>query len=80
MVVDDNDTILGVNGMYDFNNIINRRGTNCVKWDKNKSIFGKEDIVSMWIADMDFEVSPFIIEEMQKVLDTKVFGYQYASH
>ena len=80
MVVDDNDTILGVNRMYNFNNIINRRGTNCVKWDKNKSIFGKEDIVSMWIADMDFEVSPFIIEEMQKVLDTKVFGYQYASH
>src|SRR5699024_6124954 len=33
----------------------------------------------MWVADMDFEVSPYILEKVQKILNQKVFGYQYLS-
>jgi len=64
--------------MYDFDKITDRTGTNCLKWDMLREK-GMEDVLPMWVADMDFEVSPYIIEEMQKVLDRKIFGYQYTS-
>ena len=64
--------------MYDFDKVIDRTGTNCVKWDDVYE-HGLTDVLPMWVADMDFEVSPYIIEEMQKVLDRKVFGYQYTT-
>lgn len=65
--------------MYNFDKVINRKGTNCLKWDLLKDIYGKDEVESMWIADMDFEVSPHIISAMQKILDTKIFGYQFVS-
>lgn len=64
--------------MYCFDKAIDRTGTNCVKWDL-VSKQGFADVLPMWVADMDFEVSPHIIEEMQKVLNQKVFGYQYTT-
>lgn len=42
----------------------------------NGRSFGNEDAVSMWVADMDFKVSPHIIDEMQKVMDEGIFGYR----
>ena len=39
----------------DFNEIIDRRQTGCVKWDFNQRIFGREDILPLWVADMDFK-------------------------
>jgi len=39
----------------DFDRIIERRGTNCEKWDLLKEIFGREDLLPFWVADMDFE-------------------------
>lgn len=61
--------------MYDFDKEINRRGTSCLKWDFADSKFQGKDLLPMWIADMDFEAAPAIIEHMQKRLDEKVFGY-----
>lgn len=61
--------------MYNFDEKVNRKGTNSLKWDLNGKVYGNEDAVSMWIADMDFKVSPHIIEEMQKVLERGIFGY-----
>lgn len=65
--------------MFNFDKKINRRGSNSIKWDGNGERFGKEDVIPMWIADMDFEISPYIQEEFQKILDRKVFGYQSTS-
>ena len=55
---------------YNFDEIIKRRGSNCVKWDE-----AEEDIMPLWIADMDFKVYPGITEAMRKRLDHEVFGY-----
>ena len=42
---------------YDFDTIIDRRDTNSVKYDLRGKIFGKEDVLPMWVADMDFPVA-----------------------
>ena len=42
---------------YDFDNVVNRRGTNCYKWDDGAM---PEDNILMWVADMDFSVAPEI--------------------
>lgn len=64
--------------MTDFNKIVNRRGTNCIKWDI-KALEGREDVLPMWVADMDFEAAPGIVSAMEKVMNHKVFGYRFNS-
>ena len=61
--------------MSRFNQIIDRKNTKCYKWDYNKEIFGKEDLLSMWVADMDFQAPPEVLEVLQKRVDHGVFGY-----
>lgn len=54
---------------YDFDAIINRRGTDALKWDI------RENELPMWVADMDFEAAPEIVAAMQERLNHKIFGY-----
>lgn len=57
---------------FNFDEIINRRGTNSMKWempDKDK------DIIPLWVADMDFRVAPAITEALQKRVEHGIFGY-----
>ena len=64
--------------MYDFDKVIDRRNTNSVKWDiLSKEGKDSEGIIPMWVADMDFCVAPAITEEMQKVIDRQIYGYQF---
>ncbi|MBQ8457493.1 MAG: pyridoxal phosphate-dependent aminotransferase [Prevotella sp.] len=56
---------------YDFDEIVERRGTNCVKWDESPS----PDVIPLWVADMDFRVAPAIEEALQKRVAHGVFGY-----
>lgn len=56
---------------YDFDEIVNRRGTNSVKWDEAK----EEGVIPMWVADMDFKAAPCILEALKKRVDHGVFGY-----
>ena len=58
---------------YDFDTIIDRTGTDCLKWDDN----GSPDIHPMWVADMDFAVAPQIQEAMRKRLEHPVYGYTF---
>ncbi len=51
---------------YNFDKVVNRDNTNCSKWNFNKETFGYEDIISMWIADMDFETVPEVKERNNK--------------
>jgi cystathionine beta-lyase len=60
---------------YDFNQVINRKGTNSVKYDILKVFFGKEDILPMWVADMDFETPDFVLEAIKERLDHPILGY-----
>jgi len=45
-----------------FDEVVNRRNTDSLKWDSCRQRFGKADILPMWVADMDFK-SPSIITE-----------------
>lgn len=54
---------------YDFDTVINRKGTNSLKWDYRD--YG----LPMWVADMDFKTAPEILDALQKRLDHGVFGY-----
>lgn len=56
---------------YDFDKIITRRGTNSYKWDELKD----SDIIPMWVADMDFQTAPCIIEALQRRVEHGIFGY-----
>ena len=56
---------------YNFDEIVNRRGTSCVKWDEMPS----EDMIPLWVADMDFKAAPAIQEALRKRMEHGVFGY-----
>lgn len=60
--------------IYNFDEVPNRRNTNCVKWD-----IYPEDRLPLWVADMDFAVCPKIIDAIQKRLEHPVFGYTLES-
>jgi len=56
---------------YDFDELVERRGTNCVKWDESLS----PDVIPLWVADMDFCVAPAIQKALQQRVEHGVFGY-----
>ena len=56
---------------YNFDEIIERRGTNSYKWDLMK----EDEVIPMWVADMDFPTAPAIIEALQKRVAHGIFGY-----
>ncbi len=55
---------------YNFDKIIERRGSHSVKWD-----WGKEDILPMWVADMDFQTAPEVIQAISEKVSHGIFGY-----
>lgn len=62
---------------YDFDKITDRRGTNCVKYDAAAEVFGREDVLPLWIADSDFACPPFIVEAVRKRAEHPVYGYTF---
>lgn len=58
-------------GIFDFDEIIDRRGTASEKWDKYRDT----DIIPLWVADMDFRSPPAIIEALHERVSHGVFGY-----
>ena len=56
---------------YNFDEIITRRRSNCIKWDEAED----PDIIPLWVADMDFHVYPGIVEALRKRVEHGVFGY-----
>lgn len=63
---------------YNFDEIIDRRGTESVKWDAVGERWGRNDLLPMWVADMDFRTPPFVMEALRKRLDHEVLGYTFA--
>ena len=56
---------------YDFDELIDRRGTSCVKWDEAPSA----DVIPLWVADMDFRAAPAIMAALHQRMAHGVFGY-----
>ena len=63
---------------YNFDEEINRWGTDSVKYDAVPERWGRNDLLPMWVADMDFRTPPFVIEALRKRLEHEVLGYTFA--
>lgn len=66
-------------GKYNFDQLIDRRGSRAMKIDRLEAMFGRTDLTSMWIADMDFAVCPQIIEALQERISHPIYGYSCPS-
>lgn len=60
---------------FDFDKVIDRRGTGALKLDMLQEYYGDSDLLPLWVADMDFETPPFIVEALRKRLEHPLFGY-----
>lgn len=58
---------------YDFDEFVDRRGTAAVKW--NELPDGGDEVIPMWVADMDFRIAPCITQALHRRVDCQVFGY-----
>jgi cysteine-S-conjugate beta-lyase len=60
---------------FDFDQVIDRTNTNSAKWDLVKAVFGDDEVLPMWVADMDFNTAPCIVEALEKCARFGMFGY-----
>jgi cysteine-S-conjugate beta-lyase len=63
---------------YDFDRICNRKGTDSLKWDTVRAVFGQEDVIPMWIADMDFPSPWPVVEALKRRAEHPCYGYTKA--
>jgi len=62
---------------YNFDEIVDRTNTNCLKYDARTTFFGKADLLPLWVADMDFRTPDFIVDAIKKRAEHEVFGYTF---
>lgn len=62
-----------------FDKKIQRQNTNCVKYDNLNVFFGTEDVLPLWVADMDFEVPSCISKAIKERAEHKIYGYSFRS-
>lgn len=60
---------------YNFDTLIDRKNTNCLKYDLLDHFFGKTNILPMWIADMDIAIPDFVINAVKKRAEHPMYGY-----
>ena len=60
---------------YSFDTVISRRGTNCLKYDFVRERGKAEDVLPLWVADMDFQAAPEILNRLRESVDHGIFGY-----
>lgn len=61
--------------MTNFDQPIDRLGTNSIKWDTILKTYNEKELLPLWIADMDFKTPPAVLEAYQKLLNDGVLGY-----
>jgi len=61
--------------MYDFDEIIPRQGTDCVKYDLREAFFGDSGVLPMWVADMDFRTPDFVVDAVKRRATHEIYGY-----
>ncbi len=60
---------------YNFDEIIDRKNTSCVKWDYAEKFIGAKDLLPMWVADMDFKTPDFIVNAINERASHEIYGY-----
>ena len=61
---------------YDFDRVVDRTNSDSAKWNVS-AIFGRNDIIPMWVADMDFPVPGPVTEALRKRVEHEIYGYAY---
>lgn len=61
--------------MYDFDKITDRKGSGDIKHELLKQRYGREDLIPLWVADMDFETPPFILDAIRERMQHPILGY-----
>ena len=60
---------------YDFDRIVERKGTNSLKYDFARERGKREDVLPLWVADMDFQTAPEILEQLKQAVEHGIYGY-----
>lgn len=63
--------------IYNFDKVIDRTNTECIKYDQRETIFGRADVIPMWVADMDFPTADFIRDAVIERAKGDVYGYTF---
>ena len=64
---------------YSFDEIVNREGTDSVKYDARTEFFGTAEVIPMWVADMDFRTPPFVADALKKRMEHEIYAYSIRS-
>ena len=64
---------------YNFDEIIERKGSDCFKWDALPAMYGRDDLTPMWVADMDFRSPDFVMDAIRERCNHEVLGYTMPS-
>lgn len=62
---------------YNFDEQVDRTNTNCIKYDGREMFFGTDDVLPLWVADMDFKTPDFILNALKQRLGHEVLGYTF---
>lgn len=65
--------------MYDFDKVISRENTDTVKYGLRKKLYGEEDIIPLWVADMDFATAPEVQQALLERMQHPIYGYTMQS-
>jgi cystathionine beta-lyase len=65
---------------YNFDTIIAREGTNAYKLELREKIFGRKDVLPLWVADMDFAAPPAVVDAIQNRAAHEIYGYTIRGH
>lgn len=60
---------------YDFDSVHNRKNTDSIKWDFGMQRKGRDDLLPLWVADMDFKLPGDILDDISKRVEHGIFGY-----
>lgn len=61
----------------DFDKVVDRTNSHSVKWDAIDKVFGKDDILPMWVADMDFQPPKAVTDALKDRIEHGIFGYTF---
>jgi cysteine-S-conjugate beta-lyase len=62
---------------YNFDEIVPREGTNCVKYDLREKYFHSPEIMPLWVADADFKTPDFIVNAVKQRAEHEIYGYTF---
>jgi cystathionine beta-lyase len=63
--------------MWNFDEVVDRENSSCIKYDFREEVFGRADVIPMWVADMDFRTPSFITGALTARLQHEILGYSY---